>query len=67
MINVEQYEYLLTPRTAVGIKVAVHDPTEPPRMLADGFNVAVGTHTSLGIKRYEVSSRTLKIKQWPFQ
>lgn len=50
----EQYEYLLGPKSAVGVKIAVHDPDEIPSMQRYGINVPVGRHTAIGIKKIKV-------------
>ncbi|CAH1775107.1 unnamed protein product [Owenia fusiformis] len=56
IINVEQYEYMVGPRTDAGIKVLLHNQSEVPMVTDIGFAVAPGMHSLVAVKRTEFLS-----------
>lgn len=56
ILNAEQYEYMTDSKSAVGIKFTVHDNVTTPWLNEQGINAAVGTHTSVGLKKIVVGT-----------
>ena len=48
------YESLLKLTISCTFQIHLHDQGEVPQMKDQGFAVAPGTHTLIGVKRYEV-------------
>ena len=59
ILNVEQYEYMMGPQNDAGVKILLHDQSEFPMIKDLGFAVAPGTHTLVGINRFEVNIKFL--------
>ncbi len=55
LLNIEQYEQMIGQNEAAGVKVIIHDQSQPPLPGAHGFMVGPGKHTFVAIERLEVS------------
>ena len=55
LLNIEQYEYMVGPNEAAGIKMLLHDPNEAPLVEELGMAVAPGSHAFAAILMLEVS------------
>jgi len=59
-LNVEQYEYMVGPHDAAGIKILLHDPREKPFVYELGQAVPIGTHAIFGVKLWTVNELVLE-------
>ena len=54
LVTTLNYTSLLTLTISRTFQIHLHDQGEVPQMKDQGFAVAPGTHTLIGVKRYEV-------------
>ncbi|XP_064609313.1 acid-sensing ion channel 5-like [Liolophura sinensis] len=64
VLNVEQYEYLLGPRSAVGVKFAIHDPSDHPQLSTTGYFAPVGSHSSVSITKVQHFDKSTDGDRW---
>ena len=53
-LNIEQYEYMISPNPGAGIKILLHEGNEVPLVRELGAAIAPGTRAFLGVQIIEV-------------
>ncbi|XP_077984849.1 acid-sensing ion channel 2-like [Glandiceps talaboti] len=57
IVNIEHDQYGRGPRESAGLKIAIHNPNDLPMVGDLGFAVPPGSHTLVGLKMTQVSSK----------